>query len=206
MATAAGLMRPARGIFRVFGKDEFDFERDRLALRRRVGLVFDGGQLLHHLTLAENIALPLHYHEEPDNPVPDERIRALIDFIDLEASAGMRPSDVNWNLRQRVGLARALALLPDALLLDSPFTGLDARDAAWWLGKMDALHRGHPIAGGRPITIVGTGDDLRPWHQSATHFAVVGGRRFVHLGGRAELTNHAEPLLRELLPATVSKT
>jgi ABC-type transporter Mla maintaining outer membrane lipid asymmetry ATPase subunit MlaF len=206
VATAAGLMRPVRGTYRVFGKDEFLLERDRLALRRRIGLVFDGGQLLHDLTLAENIALPLHYHESPDNLVAGKRIEALMAFTDLEAWAHKYPQEVSWNWRQRVGLARALALNPDVMLLDSPLSGLDPRDASWWLQKMDSLHRGDAIAGGRAITIVSTGDDFRPWRERATHFAVVKDGQFIALGGQAELAGHTEPLLRELLPAAVSKT
>src|SRR5262245_42760340 len=63
MALAAGLTRRARGSCRLFGRELVaGFEHERLSLRLRGGLVFDGGQLLHHLTLAENIALPLRYH------------------------------------------------------------------------------------------------------------------------------------------------
>lgn len=206
MAMAAGVTRPAGGTYRVFGKDEFHLERDLLALRRRIGVVFDGGQLIHDLTLAENIALPLYYHESPEHPVADERIEALIAFTDLATWAGRYPSEVNWTSRQRVGLARALALNPEVLLLDSPLSGLDPRDASWWLRKMDALNRGDAIAGGRPITIVATGDDLRPWRERATHFAVVRDGQFISLGGRADLVNHSEPLLQELLPTSALKT
>src|SRR5262245_14155306 len=56
MALAAGILRPARGAYRLFGKELIaGFEQELLTLRLRVGLVFDGGQLLHHLTLAENV-------------------------------------------------------------------------------------------------------------------------------------------------------
>ena len=63
LATAAGIMRPARGRYRVFGQElGAGFEEDRLATRLRLGLVFEGGRLFHHLSVAENIALPLCYH------------------------------------------------------------------------------------------------------------------------------------------------
>src|SRR5689334_22174275 len=55
MALAAGVMRPTRGTYRLFGKELIaGFEQEQLELRLRIGLVFDGGQLLHQLTLAEN--------------------------------------------------------------------------------------------------------------------------------------------------------
>src|SRR5438552_9753232 len=63
MALASGITRPGHGVYRLFGEELVTgYQQERLSLRLRVGLVFDGGHLLHHLTLAENIALPLHYH------------------------------------------------------------------------------------------------------------------------------------------------
>ena len=60
MATAAGIMRPLRGTFKVFGQElGAGFEHELMPTRLRLGLVFDGGRLLNHLTVAENIALPI---------------------------------------------------------------------------------------------------------------------------------------------------
>ncbi len=72
LATAAGIMRPARGRYRVFGQElGAGFEEDRLATRLRLGLVFEGGRLFHHLSVAENIALPLCYHGNRTTRLPD---------------------------------------------------------------------------------------------------------------------------------------
>src|SRR5436309_4299693 len=59
----AGLMPPAQGSYRLFGEEMPIFDEARLNHRLRLGLVFDGGQLLNHLTVWENVALPLLYHE-----------------------------------------------------------------------------------------------------------------------------------------------
>ena len=158
MALAAGITRPARGSCRLFGKELVaGFEQERLVLRLRIGLVFDGGQLLHHLTLAENIALPLRYHFDDGGAEIDRRIRALVEMTGLEPWADSHPAAVNRNWQQRIGLARALALKPEVLLLDNPLTGLDPRDAAWWLEIMAALAAGHPIVDEKPLTLVVTG-------------------------------------------------
>jgi ABC-type transporter Mla maintaining outer membrane lipid asymmetry ATPase subunit MlaF len=201
IATAGGLMRPRRGSVRVFGKERgVGFEHEWVAMRRRVGMVFDGGQLLHDLTLAENIALPLHYHGVPHRPVDDRRLAALSAFADLEPWMGKRPGEINRNWQQRIGLARALALKPELLLLDSPLTGLDPWEVDWWLEKIEALHRGHPLVDERPITIVVTGHDLRPWISRATHFALLKAGQFVSLGTREEVSGRFDPLLHDLLP------
>jgi ABC-type transporter Mla maintaining outer membrane lipid asymmetry ATPase subunit MlaF len=201
MALAAGVTRPAQGSCRLFGRELVaGFEHERLALRLRVGLVFDGGQLLHHLTLRENIALPLRYHFHDGGKPVEDRIQSLVEFTGLEPWAGSHPADVNRNWQQRIGLARALALKPEVLLLDNPLTGLDPRDAAWWLDIVDALAAGHPMVDGRPLTLVVTGDDLRPWRNRAKQFAVLNSRQFIALGSRDDLAGHAGMHLRDLLP------
>lgn len=200
ITTAAGLMRPRRGIVRMFGRERgVGFENEWTATRRRVGLVFDGGQLLHDLTLRENIALPLHYHEPPHRPADESRLEALSAFADLEPWMNKRPSEINRNWQQRIGLARALALKPELLLLDSPLTSLDPWDVDWWLEKIDALQRGHPLADDKPMTILVTDHDLRPWISRATHFALLKRGQFVPVGTRAQVAERLEPLLQDLL-------
>ena len=205
MALTAGIMRPTRGTYQLFGQELIaGFEHERLALRLRVGLVFDGGQLLHHLTLAENIALPLRYHFDDGGAEIERRIRALVEMTGLEPWADSHPAAVNRNWQQRIGLARALALSPRLLLLDNPLTGLDPRDAAWWLDLLEELSSGHPILDRRPLTRVVTADDLRPWMDRARQFAIVRDRAFLALGQRAAVLAHGEPLLRDLLARRAS--
>ncbi len=201
LALAAGISRPAWGVHHLFGKELVPgFEQEHLALRLRIGLVFDGGQLLHHLTLLENIALPLLYHRGGGAEV-SARVQALLEFTGLEPWADSSPATVTRNWQQRIGLARALASGPEVLLLDNPLTGLDPRDAQWWLETLENLAAGHAITGGRPLTLVVTGDDLRPWHRRARQFAVLKNQQFIPVGARAGLAAHHEPLLQELLHA-----
>ncbi len=198
--TAAGLVPPLRGFFRVFGREIAPgYEAELLAARLMVALVFDGGRLLDHLSLGENVALPLEYHQGTSAGECASRAASLLEFVGLADYTNRMPGTVNRNLQQRAGLARALALKPRVLLLDNPLTGLDPRDAWWWLDHIDQLAAGHPMNDGRPLTIVATGDDLRPWRTRARQFAVLDNRRFICLGSQAELTEHPEPSLQELL-------
>jgi len=202
MATAAGLLPPATGTCRVFGRDlAAGFEHEDLAARLRLGLVFDGGRLLQHLTLAENISLPLRYHQDCSVRDCAAPVAALLELTDLARWADEYPGNITPNRRQRVGLARALALKPELLLLDSPLTGLDPRDAAWWLDVLSALSAGHPLLERRPVTLVVTGDDLRPWKNRAREFAALRNKNFVTLGSPPEAAGPAEMLMQELLGA-----
>ena len=202
IAAAAAILPPARGTFRMFGREVGDKAGDELLSERlRLGLVFDGGQLLNHLTIEENITLPIRYHREMTPREVDDRAQALLELTRLASAAPLLPSELSRNWQQRAGLARALALQPEVLLLDNPLAGLDPRDAAWWVNLAAQLAAGHPIANGRPMTLVATGDDFRPWEKTARQFAVLRDGRFVPIEKKAGLTLHDEAW-REESPQT----
>jgi len=200
LGVAGGLQRPAQGELLLFGEPAIsDQEDDHLAVRRRVGFVFDGGQLLHGLTLAENVALPLRYHFAGDDADLASRLDALIALTSLEPWSQRRPAEVSRNWQQRFGLARALALKPELLLLDDPLSGLDPRDAEWWLDTLEALSKGHALLDKKSLTLIVTGNDLRPWRGRARQFALLQDQKFIALGDRAALDAPCEPALAELL-------
>lgn len=196
-----GLMPPAAGQYRLFGEEMPVYEEARLNTRLRLGLVFDGGQLLNHLTVWENVALPLRYHRNLPKGAAAEEVRPFIEAMELEPWADSTPGAIGRNWRKRVGLARALVLKPEVLLVDSPLAGLDPRHVNWWLGLFGELSKGHPLLGGRPLTLVVTTADLRPWKNLARQFAILKDRRFVVLGTWPQLEAASEELLQELLPA-----
>jgi ABC-type transporter Mla maintaining outer membrane lipid asymmetry ATPase subunit MlaF len=199
MALAGGLTRPVRGSYRVFGRElTTGIEPDLLDVRLRIGLVFDGGRLLNHLTVAENVALPIGYHRDIDDDETEAEVERLLNATGLTLWAGRMPGTVSRNWQQRVGLARALALKPEVLLLDSPLSGLDPREVGWWVEFLGQLAAGHPLFGGRPVTLVVAGDNLRPWKGRARQFAALRGQLFVPLGNTAEAVA-SDDFLRDLL-------
>ncbi len=203
LAVAAGLQRPARGTHRLFGQETAALHEHELARERlRVGLVFEmGGRLFSHLTVAENIALPLRYHRDWPEEEVQARVAAVLELAGIAHLAAHTPARVVRALQPRVGLARALALNPEALLLDNPLAGLDPRHARWWLDFLAALAAGHEFFERRRMTLVVAGDDLRPWMEQGRQFALVKDRRWLPLGGREAAAACMEPLLRELLAA-----
>jgi len=91
----------------------------------RVGLAFQQPRLVPWRTLLENVALPL---ELDGVPAPDRLVRAgaALERVGLDDVAGLRPSELSGGMAQRAGLARALVEDPQVLLLDEPFSALDA--------------------------------------------------------------------------------
>ena len=175
------------------------FEDARLKQRLRLGLVFDGGQLLHHLTVAENVALPLRYHRNLSPTEVTARVNELLKHTELAPWADSTPGNLGRSWQKRAGLARALALEPEVLLVDSPLAGLDPRHVHWWLGFLDQLSQGHRVLQGRPVTLVVTAADFRPWKGHARRFAALRNRGFVVLGAWGQLEAASEELVRELL-------
>jgi ABC-type transporter Mla maintaining outer membrane lipid asymmetry ATPase subunit MlaF len=165
----------------------------------RIGLVFDGGQLFHNLTIGENVALPLRYHSGPARGDIAGSVKNILEQTGLAPWAGRFPGTVGRAWQKRAGLARALVLQPEILLLDNPMGGLDPRHKLWWLGVLEQLSAGRVFQEGHPMTLAVATDDFRPWRNRAAHFAVLQKRRFCPLGRHPGPDGLADPLVRELL-------
>jgi ABC-type transporter Mla maintaining outer membrane lipid asymmetry ATPase subunit MlaF len=198
LLTAAGLQRPLRGDLLIFGRSIRDMSEDDLVSSRlRVAMVFANGRLFSHLTVAENIALPLNYHAV-GGATTEELVDKALDQTGLSSVADRFPRQIPRSAHQKVALARALALSPDVLLVDNPLVGVDQRTTRWWIDFLCAAHGGDPKIG-HPLTLVIATDDLRPWMDAARQFGVLREHRFETIGGRAELAANSEALVRELL-------
>ena len=196
---AAGLMSPSSGVCKLFDNDTKNFGEAELAERLRVGFVFQGGQLFNQLTIAENVALPLQYQKNFTAQESTREVEALLELLELSPLADLTPPNIAANWRQRAALARALVLKPELLLLDNPQAGLNARHLQWWRRFLDQLWRGHEWLGGKPVTIVATADDLRPWKNEARKFALLRDKKFILLGGWNEVEAANDPVVKELL-------
>ena len=194
-----GLMAPRRGRYQFFGEEMPMFDEARVKERLRLGLVFDGGRLFNHLTVAENVALPLCYHRNLGRAEGASAVGELLECTGLTPWAESTPGTLGRSWQKRAGLARALALEPEVLLVDDPLAGLDPRHVHWWLGFLDQLSKGHPLMHGRPLTLVATTADFQPWKGHARQFAILRDRGFVVLGAWDQLEAADGELVRELL-------
>jgi ABC-type transporter Mla maintaining outer membrane lipid asymmetry ATPase subunit MlaF len=195
----AGLMAPLRGRYWLFGKEMPIFEEARLADRLRLGLVFENGQLFNHLTVSENLGLPIRYHRNLTKADAAAEVQAMLEAMDLAPWADSTPGALGRNWHKRVGLARALMLKPEVLLIDNPLAGLDLRHITWWLGFLERLSKGHSLVRDEPLTLAVTTSDLRPWMGLARQFAILKNQQMIVLRNRAELEAANNELVGELL-------
>ena len=122
---ANGLLRPDSGRVFLFGNDVNTMaENDLLALRSRVGMVFQESALFDSLDVADNVAYRLQEEHIPENETHDRVVEALR-FVELENTLQKFPSELSGGMRRRVAIARAIINKPDLLLYDSPTGGLD---------------------------------------------------------------------------------
>ena len=196
LATAASLNHPGSGTMRMFARDIAEAtEEEQVDWRRHIGYVFEnGGRLLNHLTIAQNVALSLRYHLDMDEAQVGERVEELLARAELQAQAPAMPSRLNLRLQQRASLARALAVPAEVLFLDNPLSGLSSRDVRWWTDYLRELRKNNEV-----LTVVATCDDFRPWIDLATHFALIDGEQFRELGAREQVLASTEQVVRELL-------
>jgi ABC-type sulfate/molybdate transport systems ATPase subunit len=125
LRSIAGLIRPDDGRLMLNGRVLFDSGTgiDLRPAERRIGMVFQDYALFPHLTVRDNIGFGLHKHAPRER---DERILRWSKLVHVEALLDAYPAELSGGQRQRAALARALAIEPDALLLDEPFSALDA--------------------------------------------------------------------------------
>ena len=139
----AGLEFPDAGRVLLDGDDA----SNRHVRERQVGFVFQHYALFKHMTVFENVAFGLRVKprkERPSEAVIREKVKKLLELVQLDWIADRYPPQLSGGQRQRIALARALAVEPRVLLLDEPFGALDAKvrkELRRWLRQLhDELH------------------------------------------------------------------
>lgn len=118
-------LKPTAGTLHLFGQDVTELTREELPLaRRKIGTVFQDYQLLNHLTVAENVALPLKIIGETPDMI-EEKVKELLAWIGLDGFADVRPPLLSGGQKQRVAIARAVINKPLLILADEPTGNLD---------------------------------------------------------------------------------
>jgi phospholipid/cholesterol/gamma-HCH transport system ATP-binding protein len=121
-----GLVRPDAGRILVDGVDIARLRGAALDnVRRRYGVVFQGGALFDSMTCGENVAFPLREKSRLPPAEIAKRVEAALAQVGLEGVGGKNPAEISGGMRKRVAIARALVTEPEIVFFDEPTTGLD---------------------------------------------------------------------------------
>ena len=120
-----GLLKPDSGRILIDGEDITDYtEEEMMAVRHKIGMVFQEGALFDSLSVYENVAYRLH-EQGVDEATVEKEVRRMLQFVDLEDAIDKMPDELSGGMRRRVGIARALVGDPEIVLFDEPTAGLD---------------------------------------------------------------------------------
>ncbi|HKN69784.1 MAG TPA: ABC transporter ATP-binding protein [Terriglobales bacterium] len=190
-----GLEKPDSGSVRIHGQDIVGLALDQLGeIRMKMGFLFQHAALYDSLTVEQNVAFPLQHHKkEMSKSEHGDRVKKLLMEVGMEGDLEKMPSDISGGMQKRVGLARALALEPDILLLDEPTAGLDPISAAEINDLVLKLQEEHHMA-----SIVVT-HDLHSAKTIAGRLALINEGNVVIEGSFEELQNSDIEFVREFL-------
>ena len=194
MRSIIGLQTPLAGEVTVFGEETIGRdETEQTDIRKRWGVLFQGGALFSTLTVAENVQVPLREFYPNLAPALMEEIASYkVVMTGLPADAGPKyPAELSGGMKKRAGLARALAMDPELLFLDEPTAGLDPIGAA----AFDDLTKSLQKTLGLTVFLIT--HDLDTLYAICDRVAVLADRHVIAVGTIDELLALDHPWIQE---------
>ena len=177
-----GLRRPTSGGIRLLGQDITRLSaREMFALRRNIGVSFQGGALFNSMTVQENVELPLREHARLDRKTMQIISRIKLEVVNLAGFGDLMPSELSGGMIKRAALARAIVMDPQLLFFDEPSAGLDPVVSA----ELDELILN--LREAMNMTIVVVTHDLDSAFKIADRITVLDHGSVLKIGGTAEI-------------------
>lgn len=188
------LLKPDKGRVWIGDQDISRLEREELSqVRRRMGFLFQSAALFDSLSLHDNLALPLLRMTDKSKPQIEETVHDVLSEVGLADDAQTMPADLSGGMKKRAGLARALMLDPEILLIDEPSSGLDAITAS----EIDELLLHRKMR--HKTTLVVVTHDPHGARRVGDRFAVLDQGSLIAFGSLQELEHHPSNIVRKLM-------
>jgi phospholipid/cholesterol/gamma-HCH transport system ATP-binding protein len=190
------LLVPDRGRVLIDGEDitPLTFE-EALAVRQKMGMVFQGAALFDSMSVFENVAYPLREHTEMSDDEIEQRVREKLQFVDLDVDRVIEqfPAELSGGMRKRVGIARGMANNPRIMLYDEPTSGLDPLTTGTIVRLIMKLQRE------LGVTSLVVSHDIRAVFRMANKVALLHDRRISFLGTPEEMAGSEDQYIQDFL-------
>lgn len=191
-----GQIAPDEGSIKISGQDITTISKSGLyKIRSRLGMLFQSGALFTDITVFENVAFPLREH----TTLPESMIRDLVlmklQAVGLRGAHSLMPSELSGGMARRVALARAIALDPDFIMYDEPFTGQDPIS----LGVLVQLIR--LLNDALDMTTILVSHDIHETISIADHIYLISNGQVVGAGSPENLINSDDEWVRQFMQA-----
>jgi phospholipid/cholesterol/gamma-HCH transport system ATP-binding protein len=189
-----GLLRPDSGQVEVGGVEITRLSGRALDdVRRRYGVVFQGGALFDSMTCRENVAFPLREKLRLTRDDIDKRVKTALERVGLAGIGGKYPEEVSGGMRKRVAIARALVTEPEIVFFDEPTTGLDPVLVNTIHGLIVELHR----ASG--FTAVMVSHEIPEVFEVSDRVGMLHEGRIVEIGPPAAIQQSQNPIVQQFI-------
>lgn len=201
LRTLVGLEKPSSGEVRIKGVDLSTANARELdAIRKRIGLAFQGGALIGSLSVGGNIALPLLEHTTLERSTIDVMVRIKLEQVGLSGFEHYSPSQLSGGMRKRAAFARAMALDPEILFFDEPSAGLDPITAAGIDDLILSLKKAYGL------TMVVVTHELASAILIADRIVLIDHGSIAAMGPVEEVKNSKDPRVRQFLNRIADST
>ena len=201
LRTLVGLEKPSSGRVRIKSVDLATASARELdAIRKRIGLAFQGGALIGSLSVGGNIALPLLEHTTLERSTIEVMVRIKLEQVGLSGFEQYFPSQLSGGMRKRAAFARAMALDPEILFFDEPSAGLDPITAA----GIDELILSLKKAYGLSMVVVT--HELTSAFRIADRIVLIDRGNIAAMGQAEEVKNSQDPRVRQFLDRIADST
>jgi len=189
-----GLKKPTSGSITMLGTDLLRARhRELYALRKQMGVAFQGGALFTSMSVAENIQLALREHTELDENTIQIMTRIKLDMVNMLPHEHLMPSELSGGMTKRTALARALIMDPKLLFFDEPSAGLDPVTSA----ELDDLIL--LLRNSLQMTIVVVTHELESAFKIADHIMILGAGKVLESGTPQQIRASPKPEIQAML-------
>lgn len=189
-----GVLEPTSGEVLIEGLNLAELaEKERHALMRKMGMLFQKNALFDSLSVAENIGFPLRETTSLSEHDINERIDYFLEQVAIPHAKHLYPDEISGGMQKRLGIARALALNPEIIFYDDPTAGLDPITSRLIIDLIVTLQKA------KNSTVVAITNDMARAYQLADRIGMIVDGELIITGTVAETKAHKDPRVHQFI-------